>query len=383
MHSSIGYASLLVTQPPTDPNDLFTPLPYYHAGSGLVAQTRHEVNAPFNVGALKIVPYAMGEAAYWGDSFNNNDVSRLYGRAGVRASLMVWRPMPYVQNEFFNLNGLAHKMVFNADYGIAGSTQNLNNISQWNEFDDDAQERFRERLVVDTFGGVLPPQFDPRFYAVRTGAGTSVTAPYNELVAGQNMLALSWNQRLQTKVGPPDRLRLKDWMSLDLGVNVYPAANRDNFGSTWGLFSSRYAWNVGDRTTILANSLYDFFDGGQQLWNVGILSQRSYRGSAYLGIRQIKGGVLDSQILTASYSYVMTPEKWLSTMTTAYDLAEGRSRGQAFTITRIGEFYLVHLGMNYDVSKNNVGFTISAEPKFGKGNYNGVPMFGPMIGTNQ
>lgn len=387
MHSSIGYASLNAVQPPTDPNDLFSPLPYYISGSGLVAQTRHEVTAPFNVGALKIVPYAMGEAAYWGDSFTNNDVSRLYGRAGLRASLLVWRSMPYVQNEFFNLNGLAHKMVFTADYGLAGSTQPLSAISQWNEFDDNSQERFRERLLVDTFGGTLPPQFDPRFYAVRSAAATSVTAPYNELVDTQNMLALGWNQRLQTKVGPPDRQRLKDWMTFDLGINMYPAANRDNFGQNFGLFSSRYAWNVGDRTTILANSLYDFFDGGQQLWNLGVLSQRSYRGSAYLGVRQIRGSTLDSEILTASYSYVMTPDKWISTMTTAYDLAEACNRGQAFTITRVGADFLFHLGMNYDASKNNVGFTFSIEPKFGKSNAGvptaGMPQFGSLIGPNQ
>jgi hypothetical protein len=311
----------------------------------------------------------------------------LYGRTGLRASLMMSRIMPYVQSDFFNLNGLAHKMVFTADYGLAGSTQSLNNISQWNEFDDDAQERFRERLLVNTFGGTLPPWFDPRNYAVRTAAGTSVTAPYNELVANQNMLALGWNHRLQTKVGPPDRLRLKDWMTLDLGVNVYPAANRDDFGSTFGLLSARYAWNVGDRTTILANSLNDFFNGGQQIWNVGVLTQRSYRGSLYLGVRQIRGGTvvpntsLDSEILTASYSYVMTPDKWISTMFTAYDLAENRNRGQAFTLTRIGNDFLFHLGVNYDASKNNVGFTFSIEPKFGPYNYV-LPQSG-MMGVSQ
>jgi len=389
MHSYVGYASLNNTQPPYNPaQDLFDPLPYYAAGDGLMASSRHEVALPFNVGELKIVPYAMGEASHWGDSFNDQSVGRLYGRTGLRASLQVWRAFPYVQSELFNLNGLAHKNVLTADYGLAGSTKSLSDISQWNEFDDDAQERFRERLLTNTFGGTLPPWFDPRNYAVRSAAATSVTAPYNELVDNQNMLALGWSQRLQTKVGPPDALRLKDWMTLDLGVNYYPAADRDNFGEDFGLFSARYAWNVGDRTTILANTLNDFFDGGQQVWNLGLLTQRSYRGSLYLGIRQIKGGTvvpntsLDSEILTASYSYVMTPDKWVSTFFTAYDLAENRNRGQAFTFTRIGSDFLFHLGMNYDASKNNVGFTFSVEPKFGSFK-SGQPQFGPMMGASQ
>lgn len=382
MHSSVGYASLNNVQLPTSPNDLFTPLPYYNAGQGVMAMTRHEVDAPFNIGALKISPYVLGDASYWGDSFNNDSVARLYGRTGLRASLMAWKAMPWVQSDFFNLNGLAHKMVFNADYGIAGSTEPLSSISQWNEFDDNSQERFRERLLVNTFGGVLPAQYDPRFYAVRSAAATSVSAPYNELVDTQHMLALGWSQRLQTKSGPPDQLRLKDWMTLDLGVNYYPAANRDNFGQDFGLFSSRYAWHVGDRTSILANSLYDFFSGGQELWNIGVLSQRSFRGSVYVGVRQVRGGPLDSQIATMSYSYVMTPDKWLTTMTTAFDLAEHRNAGQAFTLTRIGADFLIHLGFNYDASKNNVGATISVEPRFGSLN-TGIPQFNSLSGVNR
>ncbi len=381
MHSSIGYAAQPGVKLPTDPQDLFSPLPYYTSLNGLAAMSRHELTAPFNLGELKVTPYALGEAAYWGDSFTNDSINRLYGRAGVRASLMVWRAMPWVQNEFFNLNGLAHKMVFNADYGLAGTTQPLSKIAQWNEFDDNAQERFRERLLVNSFGGALPFQFDPRNYAVRSAAATSVSAPYHELIDAQHMLALGWSHRLQTKVGPPDRLRLKDWMTLDLGMNYYPAANRDNFGEDFGLFSARYAWNVGDRTSILANGLYDVFDGGQQLWNLGVLSQRSYRGSVYLGLRQIKGGPLDSQIATASYSYIMTPDKWVSTMSTAYDLAEHRNRGQAFTFTRIGADFLIHFGLHYDASKNNVGVTLSAEPKFGPYK-TGLPQFGSMSGTS-
>lgn len=382
MHSSIGYASLNNVQRPSDPNDILSPLPFYQAGEGAVAMSRQELAAPFNAGALKITPYALGEAASWGDSFTNESRGRLYGRTGVRASLMAQRIMPYVQSDLFNLNGLAHKMVFSANYAVAGATESLNQISQWNEFDDDAQERFRERLLTNTFAGTLPPWFDPRNYAVRSAAATSVTAPYHELVANQHVLALGWNHRLQTKVGPPDRLRLKDWMTLDLGANFYPAANRDNFGEDFGLLSARYAWNVGDRTTLLANTLNDTFDGGQQIWNLGVLTQRSYRGSLYVGLRQIRGASLDSEILTASYSYVMTPDKWVSTMFTAYDLAENRNRGQSLTVTRIGESFLFHVGVNFDASKDNVGFSFSVEPKFGPYNYL-LPAAGSLMGINQ
>ena len=69
------------------------------------------------------------------------------------------------------------------------------------------------------------------------------------------------------------------------------------------------------------------------MWNFGITSQRSTRGSVYIGLRDIQGGpFLHSEILTASYSYVMSP-KWISSVGSAYDLAEKQNRGQTL-ITR-------------------------------------------------
>lgn len=364
-HTSIAYAQLNQATPPTDPSDTFTPLPYYQDRTGLVSMTRHELTAPFNLGPLKVTPFAMGEAAYWSDSFTNDSIDRLYGRGGVRASLFFQRLFPTVQSDIFNLNGLAHKATLDAEYGYAQSSRSLSEIPQWNPFEDNAQERFRERFFTNTFNGALPPQYDPRFYGVRSLSAVGVSAPYHELVDSQQTLRLGLSQRLQTKVGPPDRQRIKDWMVLDLGVTYFPDANRDNFGESFGLFSTHYAWNVGDRTTLIADSLFDFFDNGQQWWNIGVLSQRSFRGSMYVGLQQIKGAELDSQILTGSYSYAMSP-KWISTMSASYDIAQNQSRGQSMTITRVGEWMLLHVGANYDWSKNNAGVMLSVEPRIGR-----------------
>ncbi|MEZ6049593.1 MAG: hypothetical protein R3C11_29240 [Planctomycetaceae bacterium] len=368
-HSSIGYADLEPADAPTDPNDLFNPIPYITDDDGVVMMTRHQLEAPFDLGPIHFVPYVMGEAAYWEDGINNDQIDRFVGRGGLRSSLMFSRIFPNVYSDIFNLNGLAHKIRLESEYAYTDSSRSINEIPQYNEIDDNAQERFRERLLTNTFGGVLPMQFDPRFYAIRTGAGSSVTAPYHELIDDQQVLRLALRQRLQTKVGPPERQRIRDWMRLDLEASYFPDANRDNFGEDFGLYGGHYRWNVGERTSILADALYDTFDGGQELWSLGFLSQRSTRGSLYTGIRQIKGSGLESSILTASYSYVMSP-KWISTMGTAYDLAEEQNRGQTFTLTRVGADFLVHLGLSVDESKDNVGFGISIEPKFGPFNAN-------------
>lgn len=363
-HSMAGYAQLNQADPPNIPGDLFDPLPYYADLTGGLAMTRHELSAPLNFGAFNLVPYVWGEAAGWSDSFTGDGIDRLVGSVGVRGSIQFAKYMPWVQNRIFGLNGLAHKMVFDVDWSLTESNRGLADIPQWNEFDDNAQERFRQRLLMNTFGGGLPAQFDPRSYAVRSGAGSSVTAPWHELVDDLHVVRLGWRHRWQTKVGPFERQRVKDWMTLDLEASLFPNADRDNFGDTAGLLGARYAWHVGERTSLLANGLFDPFNGGMELWNFGVLNQRSTRGSIYAGIRQVKGQGFESQIVTASASYAMS-DKWIGTAGTAYDLAEGRNRGQSFTITRVGADFLFHIGANFDASKNNAGIAISVEPRIG------------------
>lgn len=362
-HSSVGYGILSPATAPTNPHDVFTPLPFVSSSEGLVAMSRNELTAPFMLGQMNVVPYAMGEAAYWSQDLNGDQMLRLYGSAGVRGSLMFTKVMPEVNSSILGLRGLVHKMVFDFDYSYSHSTQNLGDVAQYNEFDDQAQYRFRNRLLTNTFHGILPDQFDPRQYAVRSGAGRGVTAPYYELVDSQQVLRLGWRHRWQTQAGPIDNPRVRDWMTLDLDASYFPDAERDNFGQSVGLLGGRYAWNVSERTSILANGYYDLFDNAQQLWNVGLVSQRSERGSVYLGVRQVKGAGLNSEILTASYSYQMSPN-WVSTFGTAYDLAEGRNRGQSLTVTRIGRDFLMHMGATFDASKNNAGFMLSVEPRF-------------------
>ncbi|WP_437187974.1 hypothetical protein SH668x_001389 [Planctomicrobium sp. SH668] len=366
-HSSIGYGILNQAAPPPNPaQDPFTPLPYFADVEGAVMQTRHELSIPFAVGPVNFVPYALGEVAHWEENLNGDAMSRVYGKAGIRASVEFAKYMPEVQSRLLGLNGLAHKVTYDLDYSYARADGDLDEIAQYNQFDENAQERFRERLLPVEFGlPALPAQFDPRYYAVRTGAGSTVTAPYHELVGNMHSLWLGMHHRWQTKVGPPEAERIVDWMELDLGATIFPEADRDNFGETFGLVNGRYALHVSPRTTFLANGITDFFSGGQNVWDVGVLHQRGGRGSAYLGYRNVEVGPIDSKLITGSFSYVMSPNLYVMTAAAQFDIAEGIDRGESVTVTRIGENFLLHLGLGYDRSRNNVGVALSLEPKFG------------------
>jgi hypothetical protein len=366
-HSSAGYADSQTMQAPTDPTDPFTPLglPYQANASGLVAMSRHEIDAPFMIGPVNIDPYVMGEAAYWDQGFTPESVDRYLLSAGVRARLFAWKVMPFVNSHIFNLRGLAHKHETIFEYAWTDVSRGINEIPQYNEIDENSQERFRTRYTNQIFPGVIPGEFNPRNYAIRNGAGLWASAPYHELADDQQVLRLSFRNRLQTKSGPINSQRTRDWMVWESGLSYFPQSQRDNFGEDFGLIYNRYRWNVSDRTSFLADNTLDLFDNGQDIFSVGVLSQRSLRGSVYLGYRQVDlGRYLDSRIVTGSYSYQMS-EKWISTAAYAYDVAATESRGTSLTLSRVGLDWILHMGMGLDFSKGNVGFGISLEPRFG------------------
>jgi hypothetical protein len=367
MHSSAGYADTQRMEVPSDPTDPYTPLglPYATDASGLVAMTRHELDAPFNLGPVAFEPFVMGEAAYWDNGFGSQSIDRYLMNAGLRARLSATKIFPFVRNGILNLNGLAHKHDTMLEYAYTDSTRGINEIPQYNEIDDNAQERFRTRYTTQVFPGVIPAEFNPRNYAIRAGAGMWSSAPYHELADDQQVLRIGFRDRLQTKAGPPDNPRIRDWFIWEYGASLFPDPDRDNFGEDFGLLYSHSRWNVSDRTSFLTDTSWDLFERAQNVWSVGVLSQRSLRGSVYLGFREVTAqDYFESQMLIGSYSYQMSP-KWISTASYAYDLAASESRGSSLTVSRVGLDWILHFGLGFDFSKDNVGIGVSLEPRFG------------------
>lgn len=369
-HSSAGFARFKPANMPTNPNDkpfeylaweTNTP-PNAPVRYGQVLSTRQEIDWPFQVGPVKIVPYGLGELANWGQDLNGDGLNRAYGQAGVRASLPMWSIDPTIKSDMFNVNGIAHKVVFEAEFAFADSNQNFNSLPLYNPLDDNSVEAERQRFIVYNFGGAIPPQFDERGYAVRTGMGGWVTAQSTEVVDDLTVVRLGARQRWQTKRGTPGNEHVIDWITLDSNISLFPDPNRDNFGQVVGLWDYDFRWHVGDRLTLLSDGIVDFFDQGQHTFSVGGFLSRPPRGSVYLGFRQVEGPI-DSRVITLSYTYWMSP-KWISTFGTTFDFGQEGNIGQSFSVTRIGESFLVNLGFSVDPSRNSYGVSFSIEPRF-------------------
>jgi hypothetical protein len=194
-HSSIGYANLEVASVPKDPTDAakFQLLAWEAPSDGLRAATRQEIDYPITLGPVKVVPYALGEVAHWGETINEDDVTRLFGQAGVRASMPMWALNRDVRSELLNLNGLAHKVVFDAEFLYADANKDMDEFPLYDPLDDDNIEHFRRRFFFNTFGGVpgghIPLKFDERYFALRSGLQSNVASPSTEIADGKPNVA--------------------------------------------------------------------------------------------------------------------------------------------------------------------------------------------------
>ncbi|MCA9247184.1 MAG: hypothetical protein KDA42_08725 [Planctomycetales bacterium] len=374
-HSQIGYGRFRTASRPEDARDasMFDLLAWETdpddgsrvsvAGERLV--TRQEVDLPFELGVAKIVPYALGELAHWGEDLNGEDLQRAFGQTGLRASVPMWSVNPNIHSQLWNVHGLAHKVVFDAEFAYADASQNFDQLPLYDQLDDDSTEHFRRRFFFNSFnamGANVPLRFDERYYALRSGQQGYVTSPVTEIADDLMAVRLGMNHRWQTKRGSPAAPHIVDWIVLDSNLTWFPKEDRDNFGEPLGLFDYNARWHVGDRFALLSDGAFDFFGDGLQMVSVGGILNRPPRGKLYLGYQSIDGPIT-ARVVSTSINYRMS-EKWIGTFGTSVDLADTGNIGQRFALTRVGESFLLRVGFHVDSGKDTVGVNFMIEPRF-------------------
>jgi lipopolysaccharide export system protein LptA len=323
-----------------------------------------EFDLPLSAGPFKVVPYGLFDITHYTETLVDEQVTRLYGGGGVRASIPFTRVYPEVCSQLFNLNGIAHKIVVMGDYRFVQSNEDFRELPLLDRLDDDATDQARRDLRINrlqtsapgstAFNLATSPLYDPQLYALRRGLETSL-----ENLDDLQIVRLGVRQRWQTKRGFPGAEHILDWMTLDLRGTFFPDADRDNFGHDFAFLEYDYTWHVGDRTTLLSSGWMDPFPDGARVWNIGVVLDRPERALFYIGYRQIEP--VDSQAVIIRASYIFSP-KWAGTVGTIYDFGQKESLGTALVLTRIGTDLQVSLGFNYDALQNNFGVTFEVMP---------------------
>ena len=365
-HSHIGYGRVRAADAPLDPAEQFDPLAWENDVDGIRVGTRHEIDFPQQIGPAKVVPYVLGDATFWQEDLNGDDLLRAYGQIGVRASLPFWKVDPTIQSVLWNVNGLAHKVTFDIDAFYADASQDLEDLALYDQLDDDSQEAFRRRFAFNTFdilpGGDIPLRFDERFFALRSGLQSNVSSPSAEIADDLAIIKLGVHQRWQTKRGMPGNERIIDWITLDVETSFFPDGDRDNFGSDAGLLDYDFRWYIGDRLSLVSDGFFDFFDDGLRTASIGLNASRPEVGNVYLGFRSIEGPI-SSNVLTAALTYRMS-EKWGARASSQIDFGETGTIGNTLNLIYIGESFLWNFGVNADLARDNVGFRFGFEPRF-------------------
>jgi hypothetical protein len=113
---------------------------------------------------------------------------------------------------------------------------------------------------------------------------------------------------------------------------------------------------------LVSDGYADFFGQGLRTVSGGMLVNRPSRGNLYLGYRTLRGP-FTADVLTATVNYRLGP-KWVASASAVVDFNDAGNIGQSITFSRVGESLIVSVGMNYDESKDNVGFNFLIEPRF-------------------
>jgi hypothetical protein len=113
---------------------------------------------------------------------------------------------------------------------------------------------------------------------------------------------------------------------------------------------------------LLSDGFFDFFSQGLKTASIGANWHRPLLGDLYVGLRSIEGPI-SSNVLSARWTYRLS-EKWGVRANSTYDFGATGNIGQRLAAVYVGESFLWQLGVNYDVSRDNVGLVFGLEPRF-------------------
>ena len=320
---------------------------------------------PFYVGPIKVVPYLVGDVAYYSQDINGDQQGRLYGGGGIRWNLPFSRLFPDIKSDLFNINGIYHKINLVGNYFASQSSTHANIFPQLDRFNDDATDQaLRDIRPVQTLytpGSATflttSPLFDPQNYALRRLIYTP------DSLDTMNVAQLGIDQPLADQpLRAPGEEHVVDWMTLNVGISVFPHSERDNFGHTFGIFQYDWTWNIGDRTALTSSGWFEPQQGGPDAWDFGMVTGRPDATSFYLGYRQIDP--VQSKAVVASVVYPFSA-KYAVSANTVWDFGDHVTTYSIF-LARMGTDVLFNFGLSYNSTLNTISVALEIVPNLAR-----------------
>ncbi len=337
-----------------------------------------ELSAPFALGPVKLAPYGVLDLTEYTNDLTGNEIGRIVGGGGARASVPFSRLYGDVNSELLNLRGLYHKIVVGGNYRYTRSNEPYSRFPQLDRLNDDAVDQayrnirpIQSQLVPGPDGVALmnSPVFDPQTYAIRRQVENRV-----DTRDSISVLQADIRQRLQTKRGYPGLEHTIDFLTLDVSASYFPNAQRDNFGNPFAFLEYGTVWNVGDRTSFVSNGWFEPYEGGSRYWNAGVYLDRTDRTNVYLGYRQTDP--LNSKAVVLSVGYQLSNRYYVN-VGASYDFGIQQALSNSLTLTRTGTDLTMSVGFTYSAFVNTFGFQFLVVPNLAAslgGRFAGAPV---------
>ncbi len=293
--------------------------------------TRQELDAPFAVGKVKLVPFGMVRGTAWDDSPEEGGLARGYGQLGVRGSTYQWRNYDNVVSRFWDVNRIRH--IMKEDFTVWGSAANVH-PNELTPFDEG----------IETINDV-----------------SGVTA--------------GWRNRWQTKRGTPGNLRTVDLFTLDLETGYFNNPSKydgqnETRGQTFSYrpensVTSNYAsmrskWQASDSMALLYDAIVDTDDCRMGESGVGLSIEKSPRFNWFVGHRYI--GMTRSNLLAFGANYRLN-SKYTIGFEEEFDLDEGKNADFNIMLVRKLPRWNVALSAGIDDTQEVKSISLSFWPE--------------------
>lgn len=292
------------------------------------ADTRQEIDSPFDLGPMRFVPFATGRATGWTDTPDLGGTGRGFGLLGVRGTMYLSKIYPDWRSDVFDINGMRHII--------------KPEIVAWAS----AANRDRNDLY----------QFDQTVEGIDDTSGVS----------------LGVRQRWQTKRGEGENFRNVDVFLLDIKAAVFDNSNGDYTTNGFASYSrpensisrnyvnAAAAWRVNDRTSVLSELNYDLNNTEIDILNVSLAVERTPRLSYLIGYRFIEES--ESNLLGFDLNYKVT-EKHSIALRESFDLDRGETLDFTIALVRKHPRWFSALSFELDESEDDFGISLSIWPE--------------------
>jgi hypothetical protein len=312
---------------------------------------RQQLDYPFSVGQVKVVPYVMERYGAYSTSLSGEAKNRFLTAGGARMGTSFWKVNDRVDSELFDVHRMRH--IVEPEVHVFTSASAV-----------DAGDLYIYDQEVDRV---------------------------NDISAAQLALHQTW----QTKRGGPGRWRNVDFLRWDVEGNFFantpddPELQPTNFrGLFYGSLpeasiprnsiNSSAAWRVSDTLVVLADESYNIEENTLATASAGIAVRRDPRVSYFFGIRYIEP--LDSTIGTAMVIYQIS-KKYQLALSQSHDFAATNNVNSAAEVTRFFDKFWASFRVYHDSISDQSGIGFLIYPA-GFGPSTGATAMGDLFGNS-